>query len=293
MEWLVLLLFVPAVVVPIVLLFGFAGCGAYLESGPEVPLIVSATPLDENTVEITWTYQSMAAASFELRRRKGSDAPSDPIAIDAPPFVDPGLEAATAYTYQLRARLLSNGDVSAWSSEAAIETWARAFTGNLEQTGTDRSVGGACVVQRLSGGTLSRRGNLVGLTLRAASDAQLVVSRVTISFPALLGDEFDSSAAPRDIVLTPVTVTAGWALRLPPIAFDVGVNETLLIAFDVSPGNARVADGVPHTAYLKQGPVGTQITEAGAQNRAGFTTRPNELWFIDAVDVATKWPPLT
>jgi hypothetical protein len=233
------------------------------------------------------------AASFEVRRRKGSDLPNAPITIDASPFVDMGLEAGTAYTYQVRSRLIANGDISAWSTEAVIETWARAFTANLGQMGTDRSVSGACVVQRVAASALSRRGNLVGITVRGASNAALALSRVTISLPSTVGNEFDSAAAPQDVVATPVVVTAGLSLPLPPVAFDADGNAPLLIAFDISnPGNARVAS-LPHAAYIKQAPPGTQITEAGTQNRAGFTTLPNEWWLIDAVDVATRWPPLT
>jgi hypothetical protein len=90
-----------------------------------------------------------------------------------------------------------------------------------------------------------------------------------------------------------LSIDAGLSLPLQPTEFPVDVDEALLIAFDVdSPGNARSLGGVPHTAYVKVPPAGGKVTEAGTQNRAGFSQRNNELWFVDAIDIATKWPPI-
>jgi hypothetical protein len=293
MEWVMLVLLVPAIVIPVVLLFGFAGCGAYLGSGPTPPVITSATPVDPATVRLDWTFASGVSASFQVRREKGSAGPADIVPSDTSPFIDSGLDAATEYTYQVRAVQLVDGAPSDWSAAATIQTWARAFTAGLEQAGADRSATGACVVQRVGAGNLSQRGNLVGVTVRAASNGNLLLSRVTISRPALVGNEFDSAAKPVDVAAA-VQLTAGQSVPLPPVPFDVSANEDLLVAFDVAtPGAGRFVAGVPHTTYLKEPPPGGQITEAGTQNRAGFVTRPDELWFIDAIDVATKWPPLS
>ena len=96
------------------------------------------------------------------------------------------------------------------------------------------------------------------------------------------------------MITSPVTVTGGIVAALAPVEFVVPIAEALLIAFDIgNPGNGRFVGGVPHTMYIKEAPPGSQIAEAGAQNRAGFQTRPNELWLIDAIDVATKWPPVS
>ena len=273
MEWVVLLLLVPAILIPVVLLFGFAGCGAFLEVGAATPVIASATPLDPQTVEVRWTDPNTVPVSFEVERRKGSDPPGEPIALTASPLLDGALEAGTEYTYRVRAIRLSDGDLSPWSSEATIQTWSRAFSGGLAQNGAHI--------------------NLIGITV-AAANGDLVLSRVTISRPALSGNDFDSAAPPKDVITSPVTVTGGIVAALAPVEFVVPIAEALLIAFDIgNPGNGRFVGGVPHTMYIKEAPPGSQIAEAGAQNRAGFQTRPNELWLIDAIDVATKWPPVS
>jgi hypothetical protein len=291
MEWVALVLLVPAILIPVVLLFGFAGCGAFLSTGAAIPAITSATPLDPQTVDVRWTDTNTVPVSFEVERRKGSEAPGEPIAVAASPLLDGALEAATEYTYRVRAIRLSDGDVSPWSGEATIQTWSRAFSAGLEQNGSNASVTGDCIVQRLVPGTVGSHINLISITVRAATNGDLALSRVTISRPALAGNEFDSDAAPKDVIPSPFTVSAGLAAALPPVEFAVPIAEALLVAFDVGdPGNGRFASGVPHTMYIKEAPPGSQITEAGAQNRAGFQTRPNELWFIDAIDVATKWP---
>src|ERR1700686_226505 len=76
-EWLILLLLVPADVVPVVLLVGFAGCDQVfgLETVvipppvPVVPVIVSAVGKSGTVITLTWTY-SGSAAEFEFERMK-------------------------------------------------------------------------------------------------------------------------------------------------------------------------------------------------------------------------------
>jgi hypothetical protein len=102
MDWLVLLLLVPAIVVPIVLLFGFAGCSYNPQQVASAPMIVSAIPLDAFTVELQWTDSNGAPATYEVERTKGMDPPSAPIpVVSMPPpdqphrFVDNPLEGGT------------------------------------------------------------------------------------------------------------------------------------------------------------------------------------------------------
>jgi hypothetical protein len=291
-----LIALVPAILVPLVLLFGFAGCGARLADPPTLaPTIVSAIPRDEDAVELSWSHTNEIPVSFEIERRKGSDAAGEPIPIDASPWLDSALEGGTQYTYRVIAVSTDSGRPSDWSNEATVETWARAFTSGLEQAGVDASVAGACLVQRLQPGTLSRPGNLVGITVRGADSNDLRLSKVTISNPVLDspagGNAFDSAAKPKNVTASSLMVAAGGPAQLPPVEFSVATDDELLIAFDIGdPGTSRYAAGAPHTAYIKEAPQGTQVTEAGTQNRAGFSERASELWFIDAIDVATKWP---
>src|SRR5215208_2839565 len=76
MAWLILLLLVPAIVVPVVVSLGFAGCGFDTradEDGPRLT-IVSAIPLTEQVVALTWTYidpKDPNPATFDVRRKRG------------------------------------------------------------------------------------------------------------------------------------------------------------------------------------------------------------------------------
>ena len=70
MDWLVLLLLVPAIVVPIVLLFGFAGCSSHPQRVASAPTIVSAIPLDAISVELQWTDSNGVPATYEVERTR-------------------------------------------------------------------------------------------------------------------------------------------------------------------------------------------------------------------------------
>ena len=53
-EWLLLLLLVPAIVVPVVLLFGFAGCGFEGYVPLSAPIIESAIGTSVSSIRLTW-----------------------------------------------------------------------------------------------------------------------------------------------------------------------------------------------------------------------------------------------
>src|SRR5437773_891968 len=85
MDWLILILGVPAILIPLVLLFGFAGCTAQApvlgeqvsdpsnESlatvFPAAPVNLVATPVSVNQIDLSWTNASATATEFSLERR--------------------------------------------------------------------------------------------------------------------------------------------------------------------------------------------------------------------------------
>jgi hypothetical protein len=184
-------------------------------------------------------------------------------------------------------------------------TWARVFTAVSQLPATTASVPGACIVQRLSPGTLDHGGNRVQVTIRGASipevlpgggPVNLTLSKVTISTPDQSGDDFDSAENQlKELPLSsPFMVEAGTARALPEVDFNVKAAEPLLIAFDVlDPADARALGGVPHTAYLKRAGPGGPVSNAGTADRSDFETHNCQLWLIDAIDVATIWPPIS
>jgi hypothetical protein len=123
-DWLILLLFVPAIVIPVVLFVGFAGCtldseGAHVVGDP--PIIVSAVGTSSSSITLTWTYKhvvagfEVTATNFKFERNKvGEEAKSSFEAVSSP-FEDTGpLDADTSFEYRVRA-VLPAGLVSPWS----------------------------------------------------------------------------------------------------------------------------------------------------------------------------------
>jgi hypothetical protein len=295
MDWLILLLLVPAIVIPVVLLFGFSGCGFSVTIPPgevAIPTIVSAKPLDNQTVILEWTINSTDVVSFEVQRVKLGEPPPSPTAQSSP-FVDTGLIGGTTYFYRVRAVRLSDGQ-DAWSDFATVVTWAPAFQHSLDgQESFDAS--NSCIVQRIDPAELLRGGNLVSVTVRAGTTGDLQLTAATISNKAPSGDDFDSAAQPVSILYPgPNLVTAGTNTGLAPVEFALDGTSPILIAFDVgAPGHAVFTRNVPHTMYFGDPQGGGPVQQAAVMDRSGFTTQLNELWLVERIDVATKWPPIS
>jgi hypothetical protein len=109
-EWLLLLLLVPAIVVPVVFLFGFAGCGfeghGTLLAPP--PIIQSADGTSVSTIRLTWMVDPSATdIKFERTKSNSPGLPGPPVIFTVPASPpmhdDPGLEAGTSYQYTARA----------------------------------------------------------------------------------------------------------------------------------------------------------------------------------------------
>jgi len=126
-EWLLLLLLVPAIVVPVVLLVGFAGCdnlwglhGFDPPPPPSPPIIDAVLPKSGSGTVLTlvWHWSGSSPKGFQYKRilqgiESGPfDAPSAPTQVD-----DPDLEPGTTYEYQMRT-VLSDGSFTEFSTPA-------------------------------------------------------------------------------------------------------------------------------------------------------------------------------
>ena len=109
MDWLILILGVPAVLIPLVLLFGFAGCGRLsgnctddqdcvvgnicvdglcVDPGTpgdiffplSLPGNLVARAIDDRSVLLTWSDNDSAATGFQIERAEDGDEPQ-PITI--------------------------------------------------------------------------------------------------------------------------------------------------------------------------------------------------------------------
>ena len=246
-EWLVLLLVIPAVVVPVVLLFGFAGCELLfpLNAGPPLPpVILSADAAGAASIRIEWDDPNTGGTTFVLNRTKEGDGGSTPFETAATTFLDEGLEPGTTYLYNVIAIRTEDGEESPASETAQATTLSLepAFAATLTN---NQNREGRCIVQRIEPSRLFRGGTLIALTVQAATNAGLVIDRIFISQVAGSGNPYDS-AGDLTAVASTLFVAQNTSVTLPPVAYTLDRTQPLLVAFDIgSPGGVLFAPAVP------------------------------------------------
>jgi hypothetical protein len=126
-EWLLLLLLVPAVVLPVVLLLGFAGCGFEGQGTPYFPLVISsATATNPNTVKLAWTGGGATDIEFQRDKKPKPGQSSEwpdlfVVARSLATTNDVGLSADSVYEYQVR-EIYLDGQRGPWSPIVRVET---------------------------------------------------------------------------------------------------------------------------------------------------------------------------
>jgi hypothetical protein len=309
MDWLILILGVPAILIPLVLLFGFAGChsdaictddrdcptgtvcvdGSCVIATPPLfpPQNLAAIALDDHAVALTWINNDSADTRFRIERMEDDGEQFETILDDVPSTSvtdTSGLEGVT-YLYQVRALL--DGEVSAPSDTASATTFTVAFAGTL----TDNATGleGFCAVQRLSRNLLTAGGTQVRIVLRGSTTGSLTLDRVTISRPDAAGDPFDSAADLTDVA-SGVTIPPNTPVTVPPngpVNYTLDPNNDLLVAVDISntpgEGNVRVTVGTLPGGDAFSKPA---TAEAGVRDRGGTTGYPNHA--VDSLALIEK-----
>lgn len=294
-DWLILLLLVPAIVLPFVLLVGFAGCMEPSRLYP--PAIESAVGKSCSIITLTWMY-AHSAPKFEVQRRKAetvdwSEGNVDRRfeAISSPVDDDVGLEGAKTYLYRVRA-IHSDGDTTLWSSDVDGTTLSFAFEATLlndEERWED-----TCLVQRIEPTMCS--GAPVKLTLRASSASAASIDRIYISKADPAGDPYDSAAdltavIPATIVLppgTPVTLAVNYNL-------DGGQPLLIAVEFSGTPPSGVMYREVPPQVAVAYFKVRTPLQpgeepEARKADRTGYTRWPEDtlkggIYLIEKIEV--------
>ena len=314
MDWLILILGVPAILIPLVLLFGFAGCRPTVictedldcprgtECGPDgsclplgeanpplfPPQNLVARALDDHSVALTWTSADPAGTVFQIERMEDDGERFGTILDDVPSTSVTDTSGLEGVTYLYRVRALLDGEVSAASDIASATTFTVAFTGTLTDDAPDHE--GFCGVQRLSRKLLTAGGTQVRIVLRGSTKGSLTLDRVTISQAAATGDPFDSAADLTDVASN-VIIPPNTAVTVPPngpVNYRLDPTRDLLIAFDISnttgEGNARVTVGALPGGDAFSKP---RTAEAGRRDRGGTTGYPNHaadsLAFIEKI----------
>ena len=294
-EWLTLLLFIPAIVLPVTLLVGFAGCDRVFgltDVHTRSPMIDSATGKDGTTIILIWQWDG-TPQSYQFER---TDPDGNIANFDAPapaaPFDDTGLAPATSYRYRVRA-FDSSGDPTDWSAPVMGTTLP--FTSTYAKTLTVPAPGweGYTVVQRIEAAHLSATGPHVRISVQASSASDASIDRIYISQVDSAGKPYDSAA---DLTVVydsaanqqqPFVVPAGTTKSFPVIAYTVNQIQALLIAVDFSAAPASGIESAPSVpaseavAYFSQAPAG----EAAVMVRSANYDQNSAVLFITNVEV--------
>lgn len=303
MDWLILILAVPAVVVPVVLLCGFSGCSIIYNpnnlpdplppSPPAKPVGLTGTAVDLDRVRLTWQYMQPPPepVTFQVRRSGGN-----PLLPQPPPTTDvtqddTGLEEGTLYLYEVVA-IRDTDQVPSEASDPAVVTtlsWQPILTtANLPpnpQGGVDNA--NDSIVQRING--VARGGNFIRLTLRGIVNETTALTRVTVSTAVPAGASQPWNSADQPVTVTfggaaTVTISSGGTAVSDKISFPVIQGQDLLVAFDVAAGSGRILRRNLAGAVAF---VGGNRAEAGVMNRSGgYNTSNGVVFCIESVEVA-------
>ena len=142
MDWLFLIFLVPLILVPIVLLCGFAGCGLdVVGTGvfDAAPSNLNATAGGTDTINLSWKDNSVAASVFIVERGPpgGSLVPIK-TGVKGVSLPDQPLNEGTTFLYDVRATAGVGGVPTAPSNTATVTTFPATPT-NLAATAVDAS----------------------------------------------------------------------------------------------------------------------------------------------------------
>jgi hypothetical protein len=315
-EWLILLLLVPAIVVPVALFAGFAGCsfehGQAGEPTPE-PIILGAVGQDVSTIRLSWGW-ALPAQTFWIERTRSGPLPAIRIVSvpGSPPIFDDmdGLEAVTSYKYRVGGQQ-NEGSAVVWSPPVTGTTLG--FEETFRETLTLNNDGweGYTLVQRIEAtalmGISRTQVKQVRITLHASADFDASIDRIFISGPSSASGANAYDSDPTDLTevplpQTPFVVPAGGSRELPPVNYIVQPgSQALLIAVDFTPGSppsgvkAAVVSSARARAWWFQydpdppPPAPPRSPEAGiAPRSAGYDPAPDGaggVYLIGQVDI--------
>jgi hypothetical protein len=299
---------VPAVVVPVVLLAGFAGCHLFFHAEPSVlprPEGLVATPISVSEISLSWVIVGTPEA-FEIQRAADGGSPEQIGVVSTPPFVDPPnfgtpapLEPGITYNYQVFA--INGGLKSEGSEIARARPLAFQFDLSTPASTNDGGFGGDCIVQRLSASLLKNWGTVVTIRVRGSTDSDLTINGIFISRAARAGapanpnpDAYDADTDLTMIaagVVVPANTSVELDLANPYTIPDP--PEDLLIAFDIGsvPGQGRVrraplAGAVGFTKNVSQQAALPDRSPNPADPAGTYNTAANELFLLESIAVS-------
>lgn len=323
MEWFILIVVLPLILIPIVLLGGFAGCGELLPSStdpvkpPADPTNLRGKALNPTSIELEWDDNSAGSAKFEIDRETlGANPKKETLPglqkATPPPFIDASVAPSTTYVYVVRAKDPATGlpannptnsvtiatppDVSL-PPPPPLPIWQTAYDTPL--TTNDADLKNNTLVQRLT--ALTAGGEQVRLTLRGTTTIGLAIDRLYVGDIGApepgnpIPDEWDSlSATLRELRPGGVYIPAGKPVTIDPVNFHVDMATGLAFAFDLNAalGQTKKANVAGQKAFHK-----AAALEANVANRTAGYTQLNGVYVVEKVEVfpspAAIAPPVT
>jgi hypothetical protein len=297
-EWLSLLLLIPAIIVPVVLLAGFAACDRVfgLQSFPiPPPVIDSATAKDSTTITLTWHWSETAQKYQFERTDPGGNVTNFDVPAPATSIDDTGLAPGTTFRYRVRGYDTS-GDPTDWSTPVNGTTLTSAYAKTL--TADSINWQGYTLVQRIESAQLIATGPHVRISVQAGSARAASIDRISVSQVASGGKPYDSAP---DLTLVydlaanqnqPFVVPAGMTQALPIVAYSLNRFQALLIAVDFSatPPSDVATTPVPTSeavAYYLQTSTGEAAIQTRSPNyiQAGDNPTTSGVFLITNIEV--------
>jgi hypothetical protein len=298
MEWLILLFLAPAIVVPVVLLFGFAGCSyspVRVDPDPDPPLpvtppTVTADPKNVDHITVTWqNTDPRPATKYRFVRIKGAVTEVD-LQKDASitSVEDTGLDAATDYTYQVST---TTADGTSDPTTVTPSTFQPAFQVDpVAPTHQPGFAGDFCYVQRIRADKVVASGGKVGIKVRGAIPAvnhqNVTINRIYISRVAGGGNLWDSAGDLTPVMTVPLTLQPDEIKDLDPIVYNLDESQDLIVAFDFTAAASAdtirvVSPQVGVTSYFKAG-----VQQASVPTRqTGYSTGPSQIYLVVTIGV--------
>jgi hypothetical protein len=277
-EWLVLVLLVPAVLVPFVLVFGFSGCSLLFKPKLAKPSNLSAFGAGDDRIRLEWTHPG-DGVTFEVTRVPDGGATQTTISTPDTSLLDDGLEEGTTYFYRVVA--VSGSSKSDPTDEVSASTFRKAFEEALpsNRTRTDE-----CIVLRIEAIRLFGGGSPVQITLQRP-DGNLVINAMSISRPATDGNPYDSAEDPVPVLSAPLTLAPDPSepeVRLPLVDFELNQEEDLLVAFDIGdPGRTSRSDSTSRVEAFR-GPAGEALV---AKRSDGYEADGENVYLVAKIHV--------
>ncbi|QIF04437.1 hypothetical protein [Roseimicrobium sp. ORNL1] len=265
---------------------------------PLPPTNVAAAATGPNTVHLTWKNNPDARMDrVVIRRLHVSTAAEEETDIPrAETYDDTTPSAVTDFSYQVAARYSADDGTgisltSIFAPEPPLrvdglppENFTLAFpsTPNTPNR-VSPSLGGDCIIQRISKDELQAGGNRLRITFRATNG--LGFTAVTISQPASTGNDWDSHT---DLTVIATNLDlSGAQPMVRTLDYTLDEDQDVLIAFNMRPeddlANAPITDNVPGCTvyYLADNRDAVKI---GARD-PNFATFTNTLAIVEKIEV--------